>query len=260
MNEPADRLDTVEPSPAFRHLAVWKVGVFLAVAWVLFAAYQSGLIRSEVCGIRQTPAKLMRQWGMVFAMYANESGTGDWPPMSDIPGVWAPDLESLYLEFISKPDQLVSPGHADGKRLRAAAEMALSPEMKDLRFAAKVMGQSFAYTGYLMRDVDEFRAVVAHRSAVEAGATVSEKTEVYPLRDDVELHMIKEVFGPNDPRPGLRSRIPVLIEVSGWQSDSAKPEGGFKGANVLYLDGHVEFVPLGTFPVVPEVMDVLAGE
>lgn len=61
--------------------------------------------------------------------------------------------------------------------------------------------------------------------------------------------------GPNP--PGTQSARPAPVETWGWNNKSSPRE--FNGAHVLYMDGHVEFVKLGTFPVVPEVMDVLSG-
>ena len=49
----------------------------------------------------------------------------------------------------------------------------------------------------------------------------------------------------------------VLVET--WRWRLKRESSAFEGAYVLFMDGHVEWMPLGTFPVVPSVMEGLCG-
>jgi prepilin-type processing-associated H-X9-DG protein len=52
----------------------------------------------------------------------------------------------------------------------------------------------------------------------------------------------------------VQSTTPVMWEWPGHH----KPLGGMRpGGNVLYMDGRVEYVPMGEFPMTEEAFEVL---
>ena len=80
------------------------------------------------------------------------------------------------------------------------------------------------------------------------GAGNSAGDTVYRLREGIERFMITDINNPGAAKG--QSQIPVM-----WDVISANPLGsvGFNhlpgGCNVLYLDGHVDFLKLGSeFP------------
>lgn len=78
---------------------------------------------------------------------------------------------------------------------------------------------------------------------------------IFPFREGIERYLITDINGPAAPK--IADSLPVLVEIWRWKSLPASE--AFPGALVLYLDGSVKLVPLGTFPVVPSVMDALCG-
>jgi len=75
-------------------------------------------------------------------------------------------------------------------------------------------------------------------------------TVVFRLRHNVECLFEVEGLGKPQSCNVAASRIPLLIERQGHH----KKEGG----NVLYLDGHVEFLRYpGKWPMTPETMSVI---
>lgn len=69
-----------------------------------------------------------------------------------------------------------------------------------------------------------------------------------PVRDGMERFLITEIGNP-DPSSHLLSLLPIVIE---------RPERHRDGGHVLYMDGHVEFVPYpGKFPMTPAFIEGL---
>ena len=242
-------------------LTVLKVIVAVVILGILFAVLMSAFIGSEYqCG-RSSTQNTMKQWGLVFKMYANDSEGDRYPALADVPGVWAPDLAQVYPEYLTDPDLLVAAEHPEATHLISVARTALGKDLLDYSFAAKIMGESFAYLGHIA--VNEFDVITLGNERVAGNlggddpkVVLEADRRVLPLREGAERFLLTTIMGPN-PTAGLTSTIPVLIEIARWKQQDARKT--FKGANVLYMDGHVAFVPLGTFPVVPSVMDILSG-
>ena len=126
------------------------------------------------------------------------------------------------------------------------------------------MALSFAYLGHAVRDESGFQALIqARKQGLIDGSGETKSVPGYsgmilPFREGIERFFITDVNGVVGPlEEKMRAVIPVLIETVGWRHKSSLES--YPGADVLYLDGHVERVPLGTFPVVPSVMDALCG-
>jgi prepilin-type N-terminal cleavage/methylation domain-containing protein/prepilin-type processing-associated H-X9-DG protein len=107
---------------------------------------------------------------------------------------------------------------------------------------------------------DEERAV----GVDAAGNFVTAPDVIYRLRDGVERFLITDINNPSM-QSAAQSTLPVMMD--GWgqskrlvEGDEDSPTAGVLvynhvpgGANVLYMDGHVEFVNYGTrFPVKTE--------
>ncbi|MBX7256516.1 MAG: hypothetical protein K1Y02_09160 [Candidatus Hydrogenedentes bacterium] len=103
--------------------------------------------------------------------------------------------------------------------------------------------RSYFYLGYAVQsDEDVERFITAYRESIEkdrgfeGDLTVDQegvKGTVYRLRDGIERSLTSD--GSDGAASRLRSRIPIVIERPG----NHKPGDG---ANVLYMDGHVEWI------------------
>jgi prepilin-type processing-associated H-X9-DG protein len=74
-------------------------------------------------------------------------------------------------------------------------------------------------------------------------------------KEGVERFMITDI---NNPATSVRAQaaVPLLFE-----STARHPRGQKSGANVLYMDGHVEFIPQnGKFPVTDTVQRLLQSK
>lgn len=204
----------------------------------------------------------MKQWGLVFKMYANESKGERWPQLASANGAWTPDLSPLHDTHISDPQIMVSEEHPDRKKLIRQLQEAWSEPVPDFEKTERLMGESFGYLGYSIQDEVDFQAVRRAKERHELppdGAPVNDVADgvrVQPLREGIERFLITDINNPAGSAEA-QSSVPVLIEIATWKYK--KTVDAYKGASVLYMDGHVAFVPYGTFPVVPSVLDALSG-
>lgn len=206
----------------------------------------------------------MKIMGLVFKMYANESADNRWPGLADNERIWAPDLSVLYPEFLQDPSVLVAREHPDAEHIQESLRALLEGSNPDYETAEGLMALSFAYLGHAVRDESGFQTLMEGRKQGLVDGTGENKSMlgrpemILPLRKGIERFFITDVNGVVGPlEEEMRAVIPVLIETAGWRYKTSLES--YPGANVLYMNGHVERVPLGTFPVVPSVMDALCG-
>jgi len=190
----------------------------------------------------------LKQLGLIMKMFANESRGEVFPPLTSLRGHLAMDASAIYPEFVSDATVFVSPAHPDFDNIANVAES--DPQ-------SVIADHSYWYLGYMLPDEAAGLAFVnSFRAAAKAGEVLNEDIDapdldqgsIYRLREGIERFLITDI---NDPRAasGLQSTIPVIVE---------RPEFHEGGANVLYLDGHVEFVSYpGKFPMTEHFIDAL---
>ncbi len=234
--------------------ALWPaLATGMVVLCVMGAVLLPVLSRTREASRRATSQNNMKQLGIIFKMYANESDGERYPRLAKDIEAWAPDLSALYGKYLNDPALVISPEHPERERFDAL----LRAPHRNLPALAAAMGENYAYLGYTA--IDEVAFERLHRARQEGQLEEAGKNgadSVLPLREGIERFLITDINNSAG-SSAAQSTIPVLIEVVGWKYKKSVDD--FKGANVLYMDGHVEFVPLGTFPVVPNVMDVLSG-
>jgi prepilin-type processing-associated H-X9-DG protein len=137
--------------------------------------------------------------------------------------------EAVYPEYLMDPNVLLCP--AD-KKVSTTDPVALLDD------------HSYFYLGFATTKEEEGMAFIeAYRAAAKEGKPLTTDLEVpkevlpqekiFRLREGVERFFITDI---NDPAASAKtqSSIPVIVERPGHHS----PDGG----NVLYMDGHVEFL------------------
>lgn len=246
----------LRPRPSFAGL------VFVAsLIFVLSTIGVWSFGRAREAARRASTQGNMKQFGLIFKMYANESRGEGWPQLADADGAWVPDLAPWYGKLVTDTQFMVSEQHPDHNRLKEALAEAWTSPQPDFEKAEALVGESFAYLGYSVKDEAEFEALLRaraeHRIPGEVTAPTGQgENALQPLREGVERFLITDINNA-DASSSTQSSIPVLIEIATWKH--RKSDEDFKGTNVLYMDGHVAFVPLGTFPVLPSILDVLSG-
>jgi len=258
-SKPAVPKSRKQLSRRFVNAIAFAVVVLLFVYFgAIYRALEFGGSEASRRGLTQNN---MKQFGLVFKIFADESKGARWPALVVTGEGWAPDLALLHEEILTDPQIMVSALHPKRERIKEELLNAWSAPDPNFEHAAELMGESFAYLGFNVSDVEDFEALA--QAKMENAIPVDDSPisrpdggEIQPLREGVERFLITDI---NNPAASTiaQSTIPVLIEIATWKYK--KSEENFEGTNVLYMDGHVEFVPLGKFPVLPSILDALSG-
>lgn len=171
----------------------------------------------------------LKQMGIAFKMYANESRGEAWPARSSIPDNWIPDLAALCPEYLTDVSIMICPASpfafpgvfsAGGNR----------SELPDPRCVSSLF---YTYTGIGMCSDEEAWALFE-----------SQSRQWTPEVGDLELDVpVWERSGRV--LCGGQSGIPVMWDrVSEFDEEfSHNP----LGINVLHMDGHVQFVEYSVY-------------
>ncbi|MBX7256125.1 MAG: DUF1559 domain-containing protein, partial [Candidatus Hydrogenedentes bacterium] len=241
---------------SFQRYAI-RLAALAATILIITAAVLPMVSRSREAARRASSTNNLKQLGMVFKMYANESKGEVYPPLSPYEGVWMFDIASVYPKYLSDLSILVNPSLPDAGKLVDELKRLASTQPIDWEAMTRIAARSYTYTGYAADSVEEVRAIAEDRRRM---ASLDMKSEVdasgkpvYRLREGVERFFISDINNPAA-SANAQSSIPVLVESVDYKSRQRE----FTGANVLYMDGHVGFVKENeAFPVLESVREIL---
>lgn len=263
-HRPRERMTLIGPEATnVARVQNYKRHFVVGAALVVFLVplfYACGMAREAAR--RADSQAAMKTFRLICKRYADVSKNENWPALASTDNLWVPELEPLHGAISTDIQCMVSVYHPENATLKGELAEAWSRLPPDFDKAARVFGESFAYLGYCVRNEMDFDRL---KIAKENDKLPSEDSllldsvpgkPVYRLLEGIERFLLTDIGNPAaDSR--LHSSIPVLIEIATWKYK--KSESTFKGTNVLYMDGHVSFVPVGTFPVLPSILDVLSG-
>lgn len=179
-----------------------------------------------------------RQFGLGFKMYANEAQGQQFPPLSPQGGLLATEDPRFYKYYLGDIRRLNCPASTIAYR---------QPAIHD---------GNYAYLGYVIPDQATLeRFATAYQQQIVSGGDftgnlLTGADTVYKLNDNLDGYL---TWDPQTPfaLSGLQKKLPVMIE---WPDNHV----GVRGGNVLYMDGHVEWIDYpGKFPMTEEAIAVL---
>ena len=215
--------------PRRRGLLTW-VELLLAAALVcLVGLLALPKVRAGVEAHRKSNCQgNLKKLGLAFKMFANESASNRWPAVSRAAGNWVPDTDRFYPDYCNDLNVFICPSHPDSTdhrfELRDTAQHPLNESGE--QHCDCVSSRYYVYTGFLTSD--DYDALAIH-DALTGGD--------WEFQRDVDLqsplpYALDMLGGPSGSGVVMWDRMTL---------DTSQVAHRPLGANVLFMDGHVEF-------------------
>lgn len=268
--------------------------IVIAIIGILAAMLLPALSRAREAARRASCANNLKQFGLIFQMYAGESAGGKWPPMvstglidvmeCDEPGspvagqgmlvAYGVDARTIYPEYLSDPSVLQC-----ASDISARDEFWLNEDTGEVDIhipcvepddGIAEVDTSYWYMGYVFDragaddpqhavhegvfipsqlsewfDVVITRAIndldrYADEDAVVSAPNGNGGSEtIFRLREGIERFLITDI---NNSGASAIAASDVWVMADNLARDASSFNHVPGGSNVLYMDGHVEFV------------------
>ncbi|HQM30950.1 MAG TPA: DUF1559 domain-containing protein [Candidatus Hydrogenedentes bacterium] len=254
--------------------------VVIAIIGILAAILLPALARARESARRASCANNLKQMGLVFKMYANEASGEKFPHMMifDCDGAQlhfeqAVAMEAVYPEYLTDLNVLICPSAAhggtalelwdEGRTVGHYAPYGGAPD--GVVQPCEVTGHPYSYNGWaLTHSLVSADYTVFHDNFTDFVENVLEtdpayvdqdwelltvmngQETIYRLREGIERFMVTDI---NNPSGGAQAQSVIAVMWDQVAEEASHFNHVPGGSNVLYMDGHVEFVRYpGEFP------------
>ncbi|MFA6240211.1 MAG: DUF1559 domain-containing protein [Candidatus Hydrogenedentales bacterium] len=242
--------------------------VVIAIIGILAAILLPALARAREAARRASCANNLKQMGIVYKMYTNESKGEKYPPKTTAGLNACPYMTSLYPEYLTDPIVMVCPSDPEAPQIEDPdydlGFYGADGNVDMVKFDTNA-DRSYMYLGFAFpKQRDEYlvdwpgfpddliAAMAPMFMSPDQDTTILHPTlgeiKVPRLREGIERFFVSDINNPAA-SASAQSDMPVQWDIVASEVSWFNHVPG--GANVLYMDGHVTFVkyPSNEFPV-----------